>query len=84
MMPTCETLMLYYYILRILSLTDNRHFSGSLGELSVEELKSILNDEDHFEAFLAQVEAKDQPLGRRIHQPLLHQRSCCVMCRLVG
>ena len=76
-------IILYYYILRILSLTDNHHFSGSLGELSVEELKSILNDEDHFEAFLAQVEAKDQPLGRRIHQPLLHQRSCCAMCRLV-
>ena len=37
--------------------------SGKLVELSVEDLKGILNDEDHFEKFIMELETEYEPLG---------------------
>ena len=45
--------MIYYYF-----------FRSKLSELSVEELKSILNDEDHFEKVLLEVESEEKALGK--------------------
>ena len=36
---------------------------SKLTEMSVEELKSVLNDEDHFDKFLIELETDYQPLG---------------------
>ena len=45
-------------------MVNNNNISRSkLTEMSVEELKSVLNDEDHFDKFLMELETDYQPLG---------------------
>ena len=42
------------------------YFSTKLGELSVDELKSILNDEDRFEKFIMDIDSEHHPLGNKL------------------
>ena len=37
-----------------------------LCDLSLEDLKSILNDEDHFEKIMMEIEIEDKTLGRHL------------------